>query len=323
MRTDKPVVDPKVRERRSFLRTLGFTGGAAFLGTSLSRSAMARTDAAGKATGRTPMILLHPSNQRSADETFVETCEALMAAQAKAGSRRSLDGVVARLCHPFQAYLKDVKDAERWLDTNGFSPGLDYYVRNGGRQLMVFHELNRVTEPQYGIDRRSLAYISYALGRKYSKGSARLLHTMFPGPSDGLGPNGFYRYFQHYDLLADHRRPRTFGEVFGASVDPLIRSNTMLAHGNRGIFDAVALCYDNNSSAESLGSSLSEIGTIHYLNWFRESVNSRVSLYQSERTGAGKCQVKTGTRQWEEYASGRGLAPYQYDCSHYYVHMVG
>jgi len=270
------------------------------------------------------VVLLQSSTKLSSDEGFTTTCEAIMAAQAKAGGPRTLDSVVARLCHPFQAYLKDVREANSWLDANGFLRDLDYYVAHGGRQLVVFNELNRVTEPQYGISRETLAYISCALRSRYSKGGTRLLYTMFPGPSQGLGPNGFYRYFQHYDLLSDHRRPRTFGEVFGRRVDSLIRNRTMLAHRDRGVFDSVALCYDGGeSSAQFTGSNIDNIGTIPYLQWFKNSVDDKAFVYQSERVGAGKCDVGKGTPEWREYVAGRGLAPYRYDCSHYYVHMVG
>lgn len=324
MKTDKQVLDPRVRERRTFLRTLGFTGGAAFLGSSLNKGALAGPPTShSKASGRLPMVLLHSSNKASSDEEFIRTCEALMGAQTKAGERRSLDKLVARLCHPNQVYLKDVRDADSWLEGSGFLRSLDYYVRSGGRQLLVFHELNRVTEPQYGICRKSLAYISYALRRRYSRGGTSLLTTMFPGPSEGLGSNGFYRYFQHYDLLSNRRRPRTFGEVFGSSVDPLIRNNTMLSHDAKGVFDSVALCYDGSGSEPFLGANSGDIGTIHYRKWFKESVDDKVFLYQSERAGAGKCQVRKDTPQWVEYAAGRGLAPFEYGCSHYYVHMVG
>jgi hypothetical protein len=320
MKTEKPTLDPEVRARRTFLRTLGFTGGAAFLGSSLSKKAMARDS---KATGRRPMALLNPSGKHSPDGEFVRTCEALMSAQSRTGGERGLEHVLARLCSPLQAYLTDVRDADSWLERNGFLKSLDYYVKNGGRELVLFHELNRVSEPQYGICRKSLAYISYALRARYSKGGVQRLHTMFPGPSEGLGPNGFYRYFEHYDLLADKKRPRTFGEVFGKNVDPRIRNKTMLHHGANGVFDSVALCYDSSSFAGSLTSSLSDIGTIRYLEWFKGSVDDKVFLYQSERAGAGKCEIKKGTPQWEEYVAGRGLLPYEHSCSHYFLHTVG
>lgn len=265
------------------------------------------------------MLLLNPSANQSPDGEFVRTCEALMSAQSRTGEERNLHQVVARLCSPFQAYLRDVKDAESWLDRNGFLKSLDYYVNNGGRELVLFHELNRVSEPQYGICRKSLAYLSYALRARYSKGGVRRLYTMFPGPSEGLGPNGFYRYFEHYDLLSNEKRPRTFGEVFGKNVDPLLRNKTMLHHGSNGVFDSVALSYD---SGNSFSSSLNDIGAISYLKWFKESVDNKAFVYQSERAGAGKCEIQKGTPQWEEYVAGRGFVPYKRSCSYYYLHTV-
>jgi hypothetical protein len=322
MKTTKPILDPKVPERRTFLKTLGFTGGAAFLGSTVSNRVVAETrmGPAGRSAdvGRRPMVLLHSSNRRSPDSEFVRTCEAVISA----GARRDLDTTVARLCHPFQVYLRDVKDAESWLEGNGYFRSLDYYVGNGGRQVVLFHQLDRVTEPQYGICRKSLAYISFALRRRYSNQTGRRLYTMFPGPSERLGSNGFYRYFEHYDFLTNHRRPRTFVQVFGKNVDPLIQNRTMLDHGARGVFDSVALCYESGTATGSSSSSLDDIGTIHYLKWFKDSVDDRVFLYQSERADAGKCQVRKGTREWEEYAAGRGLIPYEFGCSHYYFHAV-
>jgi hypothetical protein len=322
MRTKKPNLDPTVPERRSFLKTLGFTGGAAFLGSAVT-SRVGGTNVVSASgsidTARRPMILLNSSDGHSPDNEFIKICEAVMSSASAAGARRGLDSTVARLCHPFQVYLRDVREADAWLGENGYLRSLDYYVANGGRQVALFHQLDRVSEPQYGICRKSLAYVSFALRRRYS---SRRVQTMFPGPSERLGSGGFYRYFEHYDLLANHRLPRTFSQVFGKNVDPLIQHRTMLNHGSRGVFDSVALCYESGSPIGSSASGVDGIGTIHYLKWFKESVDDSVLLYQSEQADAGKCRVKKATREWESYATGRGLLPYEYGCSHYYFHVV-
>ena len=313
---------PPLTSKRNFLKAIGLSAGGAVLGSLAGRQASART-AAGEAaaSARRAVILLHAGGAKTPDQQFLGLCEAYMRAGAERGRTTDLGSVLVRLSHPFQVYFKDVKDAQSWLEQNGYFAGLDYYVRNGGRTVMLFHELDRVTEPQYNVCPRSLAYLSHALRRRYWNGGDRRLYTFFPGPSERLGPNGFGRYFQRYDLLDDRNRPQTFGQYYGENVDPAVRGMTMLNHANRGVFDRVALRYDPSGASFSRGPA--PFGAIPQLDWLKASVDTSVFLYQAELPQACKSQFREDGARWVSQRAGRAASPYREGEAHYFVHLAG
>lgn len=298
--------------RRSFLKTLGMSGGSILLSSFAGRRAIGSPILESRRDSqRELMMLLHSSGKKSVNDGFVKNCRAYLTTPTHWSEKRDLNHTVARICHYNQVYFKDVKDAEHWLEQNGYLHSLDYYVSNGGHRVLIFHDLDRISEPQYGIDQRSLAYIGYALRTRYTKGPKRYLSLMFPGPSERLGPNGFYRYFARYDFLAEGKRPLTFGEVYDESVDHLLFGNTMLNHGGRGIFDAIALRSSDNATHL--------FGSTAPAKWVKANVDDRVFLYRAELRGAGKCWIDRESAQWADYVAGKALAPYKYEESCYRI----
>jgi hypothetical protein len=271
--------------------------------------------------GRRLMILLRPEPNVSKDSSFITTCRDILKNQAGAGSELGLDQTIVRLSHPYQIYFKNVAEAARWLDVNGYRNALDYYVKHGGRMLVIFNELNSLNEPQYWVSRRSLAYLSFAIRRTYSNRGQRLLYTMFPGPSEGLGPNNFLSYFRHYDLLTHTRTPKTFGEVFGKHCDPLIYDKTMLNYSGKGVFDRIALRYDPINCIAWDGCGDNSEAT-SYLKWAKANVDDAIWLYQVEMTDAGKTKLQKDTKQWKDYAVGKALAPFNPTSTRYHIHVV-
>jgi len=305
--------------RRGFLKVMSLAG----LGLASAPVLAGERAAAGaepKAAGRAAMVLLGPSSRQTANAEFVGTCDAILKTQQKAGGKMTLARTAARLTNGYQVYFKSVGEANSWLRDRGYFNTLDYFVKNGGRTLVVFNELNSIHEPQYFTSRRGLAYLAFALRSRYQSGGRRHLHLLFPGPTEGLGPNTFFDYFRHYDLLREAKRPLTFGEAFPDDLDPLVKNHTMLRHGGRGVFDGVALRYDPNHPAAASGSLLSH--SIPYQDWFAAKVDDSFWLYQTERVGDGKSELKEGTPEWRRYAEGRGLAPFRPAASSYHLHLV-
>lgn len=308
-------------DRRGFLKVMSLAGlGLAAATPALAGERAAAAGAAPKAAvGRMAMVLLGPSSRRTPHAEFVGTCDTILKTQQSAGGSATLGQTVARLTNNYQVYFKSVREADSWLREQGYFDSLDYFVKHGGRTLVVFNELNSIHEPQYYTGRRGLAYLAFAIRSRYRRGGGRLLlDTLFPGPTEGLGPNTFFDYFRHYDLLREAKRPQTFGEAFADDLDPLVKNYTMLHHGGRGLFDGVALRYDPNQRAS--GSALSH--SIPYQDWLTAKVDGSLWLYQTERVGAGKTELTKGTPEWLRYAEGRSLAPFRPAASSYYLHLV-
>jgi len=266
--------------------------------------------------GRKALVNLDGSN--SGNSEFTDLCESIMDAEVKSGRDRSLRNATVRLISKYQIYLKSVSEARSWLHDNNYLNALDYYVKRGGRRLILFDELNSLRVPQYFTGRRGLAYLSFALGENYANAGNRLLYIVFPGPSLGLKRSGFYEYFRHYDLMTARRTPLTLGEVFRNDVDPLVRNRTMLRHDGRGVFDSVALAYDPNKSP-LIGHGAQ---TVPYLDWMKADVDNAFWLYQMERSGSGKSQLQTNSQEWDHYRAGKSFAPFDYTSSCSYVHVA-
>lgn len=305
--------------RRGFLKRIGFAGAGAAAISLLPRAdspTLASNATNSSNLGRKALVNLNASD--SGFSEFSELCESIMDAEASSGRNRNLSSVTVRLISKYQIYLKSVDEARSWLHDNGYLRSLDYYVKQGGRRLILFDELNSMRVPQYFTGRRGLAYLSFALSENYANAGNRLLYTVFPGPAPGLKRSGFYEYFRHYDLMAARRMPRTLGEVFRNDVDPLVRNRTMLRHNGRGVFDSVALSYDPNRTP--LTGRLAQ--TVPYLEWMKADVDNAFWLYQMERSGSGKSQLQTNSQAWDRYWAGKSLAPFDYTSSCSYVHVA-
>ena len=302
--------------RRGFLKTIGFAGAGAAAISMLPRvdsPTFASNSRNSSNLGRKALMNLDAS-----DSKFTDLCESIMDSEVTSGRTRSLANATVRLISNSQVYFKSVNEARSWLHDNGYFTPLDYYVKHGGRGVILFDELNSLRVPQYFTGRRGLAYLSFALSENYTNAVARSLHIVFPGPSLGLKRSGFYEYFRHYDLMTARRTPLTFGEVFRNDVDPLVRNRTMLHHNGRGVFDSVALAYDPNKNP--LIGHLAQ--TVPYLEWMKADVDDALWLYQMERSGSGKSQLQTNTQEWDRYSAGQSFAPFNYTSSCSYVHVA-
>lgn len=132
-----------------------------------------------------------------------------MAARNAVGGGSSLDQSIARIfydtaCEPNINDVSSVAAANSWLQSNGYYDSLNYFVSNGGWNVVIFNELNidgsngacsgscstPGAEYQADIDPWVLGYLSYALQSAYWTGGNRQLHTLFPGPSGLMPLNG-------------------------------------------------------------------------------------------------------------------------------------
>jgi hypothetical protein len=227
------------------------------------------------------------------------------------GGPASLDQTIARIYfatsgHPNTSDIGCISgcsnSADAWIraqnasgtTSNGYYDYLDYFVGQGGRNVIVFNELN--IDNQANIDPRVVAYLAYTLNNNYYNGGNRLLYSLFPGPSGllpqtGSGLNTFNGYWDNYDLrTGGSGTQQTFNQKYGSgNVDSLIGNKTMLWHGGSGVFDRVALhCYSNDTSNYS--NSDPNVNTaLQYLKWMHDTVDSSGWVYVTETSGSPTC----------------------------------
>ena len=140
---------------------------------------------------------------------------------------------------------------------------------------------------------------SAALRNRYWNGGNRQLYTLFPGPSGFLPQNtgnwakGFYDYFARYDFLSSAKTPRTFGQVYGSAIDPLLTNVTMLWHGGRGVFDRLSLhIYTSDPNQLRQPYDRDQNGLPYqYLNWTRDLVDPSGWVYVTEVSGASGTDI--------------------------------
>jgi hypothetical protein len=270
--------------RRGFLQISGLAAGSTAAGLSLIPSSLdAKTTVELPAQGlpRTSRFgageLLNASSAGKADVRFVDACQKILASPPEVGGMPTLKKTVALLWYGQPIRLYSLAEADTWLRDHGYLESLDFFVRSGGRNVAVLQGLNTVNEPQYSTDPRTLGYLSLVLQRAHWNGGRRQLYTLFPGPSgvseykSGSWHDGFLEYFSKYDMLRGERNPRTFGEVYGKSVDSAIADRTMLWHSGRGVFDRVAW---NTSSLDADHPAIRR-----QLLWLRESVDPSAWVY--------------------------------------------
>lgn len=307
--------------RRGFLRISGLAAGTSAAGLSLisnpleakatmelpSRAALPRTSRPGAG------VLLNASSDGKADSRFIESCEKILTSSPEEGGLPTLKKTVALLWYGQPIRLYSVAEADAWLRGQGYFESLDFFVRSGGHNVAVLQGLNPVDEPQYSTDPRALGYLSHAIQKAYWNAGHRQVYTLFPGPSGVAGyktgswHNGFWEYFSKYDMLRGERTPRTFGEVYGKSVDPAIADRTMLWHSGRGVFDHVSW---NTASLDA-----DHPATRQQLIWLRESVDPSAWVYF---TNAGRPVVPhveeprlaNARLAYHEVASFRSTGPY-------------
>jgi len=262
--------------RRDFLRVSGIGACGVAAGLSLMEGSAQASSLFSAGGGTTTGVLLPPSSSGKVHAAFERTCQQLL----NAGSLfegGDLGHAIARLVSPRPVRLYSVTEADNWLRENGFFASLDYFVRHGGRQVAIFSELNRIGEPQYSTDPRTLAYLSHVLRETYQSRLRRRLYTLFPGPADvadlstGTWRDGVWEYFLKYDLLAPNGGARTFGEVYRVRVDPAVADRTMLWHSGRGVFDGLAWHGEKPASADRRD-----------LGWVRDVVDASSEVYWTE-----------------------------------------
>lgn len=300
----------------------------------LSQSSNATAKALLQSTGRwAATLLLDPS----VGSAFEDACDQIMAARNAVGGGSSLDQSVVRLywgqpCEPNLGDVSSVQAADAWLSGKGYYPHLDYFVSHGGRNVIVFNELNidgsgalcngscsaPGAEPQAKIDPRVLGYLSYALQNRYYNGGNRQLYTLFPGPS-GLLPldgtawcNGFRNYFAMYDLWSNPQQssPQTFSQAYGSGVDSLLANRTMLWHSGSGVFDRVALhCYEEDLTRYS-SSDPNTNRALQYLSWMINDVDGTGYIYVTETAGNPQCNNAPSCNCGDYAAAGSALADF-------------
>jgi hypothetical protein len=201
------------------------------------------------------VLLLDPGNSCIAT-CFQDALTKIMDAREATGGGRSLDQSIVRLYNSQKLIIdqpgqpnniQSVADANTWLQNQGYFTYLDKFVGNGGRNVVIFNELNQPAEPQVNIDPRIMGYLSYALQNRYYNGGNRQLYTLFPGPggfANGSSQTAWTGYWDTYDLRDTNHNPQTFGTwaaAKGVELDTTIQSKTMLWHNGMGVFDRVAL----------------------------------------------------------------------------------
>jgi hypothetical protein len=285
--------------------------------------------------GRWAATIVLDASPGGTNNNFVDACNKVMAVEPV-----GLQQCIARLyhgnrCHPDLNDLGSVGAADNWLRSNGYYNSLNHFVGNGGRNVVVFNELNidgsggactgscanAGAEPQAGIDPRVLGYLSYALQNAYWNGGNRLLYTLFPGPS-GLMPldgtawcNGFRDYFRRYDLWNASDQPQTFGRVYGGAVDPAIANRTVLWHGGSGAFDRVALhCYEDDPNRFASGD-VNTSRALRYLAWMRDYIDASGWVYVTEANGGPRCSNPPSCNCGDQFATGRALADFEYNAN--------
>jgi hypothetical protein len=259
------------------------------------------------------VVLLYPSSQGQANGAFVDACNKIMDARQATGGGRSLDQSIVRLWYGGNVSLNGFVDADNWLRANGYYDSLNFFVQNGGRNVVVFNELNVPGEPQYAIDPRIMGYLGYALQNNYWNGGNRLLYTLFPGPS-GLQPfngsnwtNGFWEFFVRYDLLASAKTPKTFDQIY-PGVDSHLNNRTMLYHNGRGVYDRLSLhCYTWDPT--SFKDPNPQSAALQYMTWTRDSIDPSGWVYVTEASGASTTDYNG------QYNAGAALADFQYNAN--------
>lgn len=239
------------------------------------------------------VIILSTQRNGTADGSFMDACDKADAVSTKLGNPNRLDQTIARLFHdqpiPYDE-VKTIESAGDWLADYGVFQSLDRFIALGGRNIVLFNELNLGNEPQFDMDRRTLACFAYALNNAFFNRGDRLLYTLFPGPSGLIGydapfPWGFRGYFEKYDALDSNDTPRTFGDVHGTDVDPNLFNKTMFWHGGRGVFDRLALhCYAPNPdqfASEDMGSN----PALESINWADKIIDPTSWKYITESGG--------------------------------------
>jgi hypothetical protein len=252
----------------------------------------------------------------------------LMDARQAVGGGRSLDQCVARLwfgqpltiSNPGQPNnIASVSDADNWLRTNGYYDSLNYFVTNGGRNCVVFNELNQTSEPQYQIDPRIIGYLGYALQNAYWNQGNRLLYTLLPGPSGLLKTqddfNNYFRYSTsapnfNYDLWTSSNSTwQSFGQHYGSSVDQTIATRSMLHHGGSGVYDRIALhCYAECPLYDPVlcpyafsNASIATNPALQYIQWML-GVDPSGPIYVTEASGS---------HAFDDYDEGVALAEFE------------
>lgn len=243
------------------------------------------------------MIILGASPNGS-NAAFVDAWNKVMQTRAALGGGSSLDQTIARIYYslgqgrPNLTDIPTVASADSFLSFNGYYTNLDFFVNNGGRNVIIFSELNDPNEPQYPMDARVMGYLAAALLNRYYNNGNRLLYMLFPGPTGLLSSSDFTSYWNQFDLL-NSGSPQTFAQRFGGgNVDPAIANSTMLWHGGRGIFDRVALhCYANDPPTLANASVASNLA-LQYIQWMLQ-IDPTGWIYVTE--AGGQCQSVTGT----------------------------
>jgi hypothetical protein len=278
------------------------------------------------------VVMAQPSYKNPADQnylSFKDACDRVMQARSDLQGGRSLDQCIVRLADwtgdESSPWLPTPEAADAWLDRKGFYLALDYFVGNGGRNAVIFNELNNggqnglPGEPQHNIEPLSMASLSYALQNRYWNGGNRLLYTLFPGPtgflvwnSAGGWTQSFYGYWRRYDFLSGWNSPQTFSQAYapwGVSVDPRLANSTMLWHNGRGVFDRLALhVYAPDPLTLRQRFSDNPQGTPYkYLTWTKDRVDATGYAYVTEVSGANS------TDPADQARAGYALAEWEYN----------
>jgi hypothetical protein len=252
-----------------------------------------------QSSGRWGAVIIVGASPGGTDTSFTYACDRVMDAREANQGGRSLDQCVARIYYqptgqppppnPTISEIGNVQMADSWLSSNGYYSSLDYFVVNGGRNIVLFNELNVTTEPQHNADPRVMGYFSYALKQHFLATRGAQVSALFPGPSANLNSTEFSNYWSQYDLHNVSGGAQTFLSVYGTQVDSAIASNTVLWHGGTGMFDFVALhCYASNPDTFA-NSTPSNNPALQFIQWML-AVDSTIGILVTEC--GGQCQQR-------------------------------
>lgn len=294
--------------RRNLIKSLGFVSTGMLLSGVLTKDVFAADDELSgcriaSKLGRKSVRLVSPSTTNSANVNFVKSCQKATGFRGGIFGTSDLSDSIVRIYHPYQVICQNVSEADEWLLNNGYIESLNHFVDRNGQLAILFNELNSVSEPQYYIGRRTMAYLAFALQKRFSKNGRSDLKVLFPGPSDRLGKVAFDNYFYHYGILNGDKKPFVFKEVFGCEVDPLIKDKKMFDGKGDGVFAGVAL---NSSSTDEI----------------KKYIDAPVWCYRVEKAGLDRTVVDRQSASWHNYLKGQSLAPFKPTSFSYYINVV-
>jgi hypothetical protein len=226
------------------------------------------------ASTRWGAVIIVGASPNGTDTGFTYACDRVMDAREANQGGRSLDQCIARVFYftsnpPVPTYgdVSSVQTADSWLQTNGYYNSLDYFVGNGGRNIILFNELDIPGESQHSIDPRTMGCLSYAVKQHFLQSRSVQVFTLFPGPSANPDQGYFNTYWNQYALRDASGSLKTYAFVYGGQVDPAIAANTVLWNNGTGIFDRTALhCYATNP-AEFSNASPASNRALRFIQW--------------------------------------------------------